>query len=63
MDRRDDLKSWLADVGTLYGAVIVFVTMSFLLLRLDILSGPRLTSHPNPPVETHEAGIYGNFPR
>jgi len=63
MDRRDDLKSWLADAGSLYGAVVLFVTMGFLLIQLDILSGTQLTTHPPSATEAQVTGQYGDFPR
>lgn len=63
MERREDPKRWLTEIGGLYGAVIVFVTLSFLVLRLDsfFAAGGFHTSTPAAAEET--AGPFGAYPR
>jgi len=63
MHRRDDLKTWLTEVGSLYGAVILFISLSFLIPVLDSFlaagdSAPRVAE-----TETMPAGVYGDYPR
>ena len=63
MYRRNDLKSWLAEIGVLYGAVIVFISLSFLLARLDtIFTGGHLAS-PSSAVEYEWPSPYADYSR
>ena len=62
MHRRDDLKTWLTEVGSLYGAVVVFVSLSFLLTRLDGFLAASDTAPEDLETETLSISLYSEYP-
>lgn len=63
MECREDPKRWLAEIGGLYGAVIVLVTLCFLVLRLDSFLAAGGFRAPTPTAAGETAGPFGDYPR
>ncbi len=63
MYRHKELKSWLTEIGVLYGAVIVFISLSFLLARLDTFLAGGHPASPSPTAKYEWPSPYADYSR